>query len=63
MYSAHSDISGLQPVPAHLFGTRQAVFLLMRAQPGPEEVQPRPRPPEAARPTIQDLLFEDRFVF
>ena len=62
MYSAHSEISRQAAVPAHLFGTRQAIFLLMRQEPGPDEALFRAPPPPA--PAVLDhLLSEDRFDF
>lgn len=66
VYSAHNDISRLQPVPAHLFGTRRAIFALMRELPDPEAPPPRPvprRPEPTPRACVEDLLLADRFVF
>lgn len=65
VYSAHADISRLQAVPAHLFGTRRAIFALMRELPDPE-APPRPAPRRPEPPPcawVEDLLLADRFVF
>lgn len=75
MYPAHIDTLGLNPVPAELFGTRQAIFYLMRTRPqvtaphsvaaqGAGQSRPAAAVPPAARGVLwRDFLLEDGFVF
>lgn len=65
VYSAHSDISRLQPVPAHLFGTRRAVFYLMGMRSAAGEGARSAAAPDRDSPRIaalwRDLLQRDEF--
>lgn len=71
MYMPMDDALRSAPVPAHLVGTRQAIFHLIRSQ-GARAQRPEPdgRADPAAAPLaataavmLRDLLADDRFVF
>ena len=66
------------PLPRHLYGTRAALFYLLRETPEPAALAPSPLSlavvhplrarvvptlPEPARPSLRDLLQSDSFDF
>jgi hypothetical protein len=73
MFHSPKDTQGLSAVPADMFGTRQAIFHLMRdrdrkAAPPAEQIK-RQRParapalPEGTDVLVRDLMSDDQFVF